>query len=219
MALKALDDAGARSPPVVRRFSAWQHRAAMLSVGANRWPIQKGCTHQMRARVRLAALLVAAGLVVGMTASGLVSAAPVSAATTGTECTEPTVYLENVEGAWLSATVTSPDPSTIITTKSAAVTYFCTIDVSGNIYKFEQYGTYRCMTIDTTYRTLYTGNCNSTEAEWNVIDSTAYVGGILLENWYKKACVYQLALGGDATYNPCQNKGGVTSDVWLAVVV
>jgi hypothetical protein len=32
----ALDDAAARSLPVVRRFSTWQHLAVMLNVGANR---------------------------------------------------------------------------------------------------------------------------------------------------------------------------------------
>jgi hypothetical protein len=145
---------------------------------------------------------------------GFVAAAPSSAATKDSECTVPDGWLQNVEGAWLSATATSPDPSTVIATKSAAVTDWCLTEVSGNIYTFEQYGTYRCLTIDSTYRTLYTGACDSTEAEWNLIASSGYPGYFLLQDWANKACVYQNGLGGDVTYDPCDNAYGQTSDVW-----
>jgi hypothetical protein len=146
---------------------------------------------------------------------GLVAAAPASAATPDTECTAPSLFFENVEGAWLSATATSPDPSTIIATKSAKVTEFCVLPgEQANTVRFEQAGTSRCVTLDTSHRTLYTGDCVGDEADWYPLNSKYYPGDGLLENGYNMACIYQNGLGDPVTYNPCDGEPGVTGDVW-----
>jgi hypothetical protein len=96
--------------------------------------------------------------------------------------------------------------------KSATPTGYCRQPVSGGGNHLIQYGTSRCLTVDTSTRTVTGGNCNSSAAAINLIavgTDTAEVQFLDVT----KACIYQNGRNSPVTYNPCQP--GQTGDVWI----
>lgn len=73
--------------------------------------------------------------------------------------------------------------------------------------EFVQYGTSRCLYVETSNRTVIEGNCNSEYAKWHVFEITSgkYNGNTQLQSNYNKACLYEDGAGFSATYNPCDS--------------
>ena len=150
--------------------------------------------------------------------SGL-AAAPAGAATAGTPVTcNVTANFVNYFGGYFEQPPASP--YTVDITKTGPDLQVCFSNgtiFGGGTEQIIQNGTERCLTLDTSNRTVEMGDCHSPYSTWDQITITTtgskYFGDVTLENSDNKACIWQgTGIGAPATYNPCN--AGQSGDIW-----
>jgi hypothetical protein len=82
-------------------------------------------------------------------------------------------------------------------------TYFCVQGSFPANGQFVQYGTSRCLTIDTANRTVTEGNCASAAADFH--DINVGYGTTELQSDDNLACLEGQGLGANVTFNPCNS--------------
>lgn len=180
----------------------------------------------MRRIAAIASVLLAASAITAggaAVASAATNAGPLAGAavtnagsigTAGVTCSEP-LKIENSydggNGQWFWNATSSP--YTLRTHTSG--TGYCITTVSGPT-KLIQYGTSRCLTIDTASKTVTEGSCSRPEAVINFIAVGEILGTPTVEVQFfdvTKDCIYQAGRESPVTYHPCSP--GETSDVWI----
>jgi hypothetical protein len=129
-------------------------------------------------------------------------------------------FLHNDVGGFFKNDFDSPHTLHVDSNTTSNLTTYCQdpSEYNSSLYwEFVQYGygpdSDRCLSVDTSNRTIVEGSCASKNAAWQVNTATfdGYVFD-LFENEATLACIYQNGLGNPATYNPCQTDQ--TSDLW-----
>jgi hypothetical protein len=182
--------------------------------------------------IALLALLIPAGAVAGtqhtsqtpmrdslLTRDRASAAASLSCAN---DTTYPTpMYLANIyhviHGGTLATSWSSPQsPYPLYIQDEYTPTAYCFYQNGSGYYTLQQYGTQRCLYLETSNRTITEGNCASNYALWE-INYYAYdgVNAWTIESHYQSSgdpCIYQAALNDEATYDPCSDSA--TGDLW-----
>jgi hypothetical protein len=141
----------------------------------------------------------------------MVPAAGASAASAAVTCsTQYTLLNINAGWGWSSGT----SPHTLYEHTSGTQTGFCR-QGSNPDFQFVQYGTSRCLYLQTSGREIVEGNCADLQAKWHQINLRSVVGleEVELESEYNSACIYEQGVNAKFTYNPCSSTNG--NDQWL----
>ena len=147
--------------------------------------------------------------------AGAAVASSGSTETAAATCAEPLGF-ENSYGGGNGQYFWNATSSPYTLYANASATGYCDQQVSGGLYTLVQYGTSRCLTVDTANRTVTEGSCSSSAAVINLISVGSIGGNPTVEVQFfdvTKACVTQDGRNSPVTYDPC--KPGQTGDVWI----
>ncbi len=155
-------------------------------------------------------IIIAAVAVASLLTPALTVSAPASAATFGGDECSARHPIVNIEGAWLQVT----SSNTVIATKSGQEQLWCKNSNSTGA-TFEEYEGVECLQVSGGESVV--GPCFNAIAGWQLTPSVYDNSGFddfLLENEVTKNCLYQDGLNNQLVSMACQNKAGVTGDVW-----
>lgn len=132
------------------------------------------------------------------------------------------MYLENIywivhSGGTPGTSWSSPEsPYPLYITNEYTPTSYCFYENGSGLYTVQQYGTSRCLYLETSNRTITEGNCASNYALWamNYYDYDG-VNSWTIQSHYMSSgtpCIYQNGINNEATYDPCSDSA--TGDLW-----